>query len=1001
MKFITRKNPFVVTSVFVAGTLLGMVVASAQTVIPESAALPSSAVDKTKPGFAVRVFQATGAQLENTLARTENQIAGLLINPATGTPYENIADLSLFNADGVYEEENYIAYSGANFFPGIPGTEWTTLNIALEAITYVELAPGTYTMVVNSDDGFRVTTGNVFDRVAEIRLAEFDAGRGAADTVFSFTITKAGVYPFRLIYFQGGGSYVVDWYTADNSDPSNRVHLNEFGGISSYRALNPGAVTTGPAIVAVSPLPNAVNVTPSAGLTAVIKDGSTPLNTSSLKLYRNGTDVTALSTIGPKTGNTTTIAYKPASTTDLPAPLAVEEYKLVFDDPTAAGGTREAIVKYTVAPYANYILPDPIWLETFDNVDEGTMPAGWTTISPIAPAGYEDLSDPHSDSYLPWVVLSRDRVASITAWNATHRLNTPELYINGAKVESLIQNQFAYHESDIRSGSQYAELFSPVIDLTGKNDIHLVYHSIYTQNQDNIAGVEYSIDGGNTWLPVVYMLDGPDIIKNTDGSIDVITTLDTTYGDVAVYNDPDTGDPKGGSYGAFVKVPRDMWPNLGPYIQERINDDQWESKRIEKYRLPQADNQASVRLRFFQAGTASWFFGVDNVGLYSITSPDPPAIATQPVGGIVSVGGTLTLKVIVSGTPPFSYQWKFNGNDIGGANGDTYTIANASAAAEGDYTVEVKNVAGSVTSSKAKVVVFSGPITQDLVVHLKLDDNLNDSSGKGNNAQAVGAPEFVPGKVGSHALHLTSDADYATLGAPADLNFGTDTDFSIAFWTKAATWSGDPSFIGNKDWDSGSNQGYVLATDDDGHFQWNLAGPPGSRKDYDGPPGTFSDNAWHHVVVTFDRAGMASTYIDGALKDARLLTANANNVDTPAGFATNIGQDGAGDYGPRFTDASFDDIGIWRRVLTPQEVAAIFEAAQTGNDLSTVSIGGPTDAGTLNIALTGGRVVLTWDSGATLQSADSITGQWTDVAGSSPYEVTAPVAAKFYRLIKR
>ncbi|MCX8108564.1 MAG: hypothetical protein N3G20_07155, partial [Verrucomicrobiae bacterium] len=188
--------------------LLCVAATTAQTVIPESVALPASALDKTKPGFAVRVFQATGPQLENSIARAEAQIAGLLINPETGQPYANIADLSLFNADGVYEEENVISYSGSTFFPGIPGTEFTTINIAMEAITYVELQPGTYTMVVNSDDGFRVTTGNVFDRLQEIILGQYDGGRSASDTVFSFTVTKAGVYPFRLVYFQGGGSYV-------------------------------------------------------------------------------------------------------------------------------------------------------------------------------------------------------------------------------------------------------------------------------------------------------------------------------------------------------------------------------------------------------------------------------------------------------------------------------------------------------------------------------------------------------------------------------------------------------------------------------------------------------------------------------------------------------------------------------------------------------------------------------------------------------------------------
>ena len=69
-------------------------------------------------------------------------------------------------------------------------------------------------MVVTSDDGFRVTTGNVFDRVSEIVLGVWDGDRGATDTVFSFTVSKAGVYPFRLIYMQGGGGYNVDWFTS-------------------------------------------------------------------------------------------------------------------------------------------------------------------------------------------------------------------------------------------------------------------------------------------------------------------------------------------------------------------------------------------------------------------------------------------------------------------------------------------------------------------------------------------------------------------------------------------------------------------------------------------------------------------------------------------------------------------------------------------------------------------------------------------------------------------
>ena len=150
---------------------LAPMLAEAQTAIPESYALPSTALDTTKPGFIVRVSQVTGSQLENTIARAENQLAGYLINPATGLAFTNIADLSLFNADGTYDEAATISYS-SSLFPGIPGLENTTINIALEAITYVEYQPGTYAMVITGDDGAKLTVGNVYDRLAETVLVE-------------------------------------------------------------------------------------------------------------------------------------------------------------------------------------------------------------------------------------------------------------------------------------------------------------------------------------------------------------------------------------------------------------------------------------------------------------------------------------------------------------------------------------------------------------------------------------------------------------------------------------------------------------------------------------------------------------------------------------------------------------------------------------------------------------------------------------------------------------
>lgn len=764
--------------------------------------------------------------------------------------------------------------------------------------------------------------------------------------MFKFTVTKAGVYPFRLIYEQGGGAYNVDWYTADNNDPNIRVHLNDLnvaGGIPSYRALKPGAVPTGPAIVWVAPQHNSINASPSAGLSAIIEDGSVALNPATVKLFRNGTDVTAATTIGPKSGNRTRISYKPPT---LPDPLAVEEYKLVFDDSTVEGGKREAIIKYTVAPYANYNLPAPLWLETFDTVPEGTLPAGWTTYSPIPGNGIEDLNDPNSDSYLVWTVISKQRVLDIGAaggWNATYRLNTPEAYINGQKVESLVVNQFAYHESDVRGGSQYAELISPEINLTGKTDIYLVYHSIYTQNQDNIAGVEYSIDGGATWLPVVYMLDVPDILKKPDGSVDVIATFDTTYGDVARYTDPDTGEEKGGSYGAFVKVPRSMWPDLGPYISPRINDDQWESKRIEKFRLPQADNRARVRLRFFQAGTASWFFGVDNVGLYSITTIDRPSLTKQPDDTTRVAGSSVTFEVAAIGEQ-LTYQWQKETTDIPGATQPTYTIARVTKADAGSYRCIVTNPGGSVASRYATLTVLDVPedaasLRNGLAVYLPFEDNYNDASGNNRHGTPVGMPTFAAGKVGKRAVRVSSlrsssEFNYVTLGSNDQVPFGQTTDFTVAFWMKTERVTGDPSIVANKNWASGNNTGWTIGTQTDGRIEWNYKRSDATRKDLDlvARGNLLNKPEWVHVVVVWNINGDAQTYYNGELVDTRSIAPGTGDIYA-ADLALNLGQDGTGRYGDGEWDGLLDDVAIWARALSGNEVLTLYAYGLFGDSI--------------------------------------------------------------------
>jgi hypothetical protein len=88
-----------------------------------------------------------------------------------------------------------------------------------------------------------------------------------------------------------------------------------------------------------------------------------------------------------------------------------------------------------------------------------------------------------------------------------------------------------------------------------------------------------------------------------------------------------------------------------------MNDDGTESKRIELYRVPLADNQKSVKFRFVQAGTSSWYWAFDNWGVYSVPSLAPVQLGPLSIAsnnGQVSISwqgaGTLQSAAELGGT---------------------------------------------------------------------------------------------------------------------------------------------------------------------------------------------------------------------------------------------------------------------------------------------------------------------------------------------------------------
>ena len=93
----------------------------------------------------------------------------------------------------------------------------------------------------------------------------------------------------------------------------------------------------------------------------------------------------------------------------------------------------------------------------------------------------------------------------------------------------------------------------------------------------------------------------------------------------------------------------------------------------------------------------------------TVVTATAPVIVTQPQSQSGPVGGQLQLKVVASGTGPFTYQWKRDGLDLVGATGDTLDFLSLSTSDAGSYTVVVTNTAGTAVSTAAVVTVETAP----------------------------------------------------------------------------------------------------------------------------------------------------------------------------------------------------------------------------------------------------------------------------------------------------
>jgi hypothetical protein len=105
----------------------------------------------------------------------------------------------------------------------------------------------------------------------------------------------------------------------------------------------------------------------------------------------------------------------------------------------------------------------------------------------------------------------------------------------------------------------------------------------------------------------------------------------------------------------------------------------------------------------------NWVAVAPSAGRPHIPGGTPPNITTQPVNTTAIVGRSASLSVAVAGTAPFFYQWRFNNENMYGANGAVLNIPLLQPDHAGTYSVVIFNSAGSVQSADAQLTLLLPP----------------------------------------------------------------------------------------------------------------------------------------------------------------------------------------------------------------------------------------------------------------------------------------------------
>lgn len=241
------------------------------------------------------------------------------------------------------------------------------------------------------------------------------------------------------------------------------------------------------------------------------------------------------------------------------------------------------------------------------------------------------------------------------------------------------------------------------------------------------------------------------------------------------------------------------------------------------------------------------------------------------------------------------------------------------------YFYKIKAVDNSFNSSDFTNEVSTSISDEDnLIVHLKFDENTLDSSENLNHSASKGSISYESAKIGSKSIFLNGSSTFLQLPT----NIANHQEITIATWIY---YNGGGNL--QRIFDFGNNQDeymFLSPSSSTGNLSFEINN--GSGKQILTSNAGLETGKWSHVAVTL-KPSSAILYVNGA------VVAESDAITTsPADFKPILNYIGRSQKSDPLLNARIDDFRIYNYTLTGEEIEALLES----NNNYTVEVTGET-----------------------------------------------------------